>query len=55
MDIGAFSQAGIKVRFADYSGYPEYRQLYPPFRHDVSIIDLLLNEGPDAAAYMKIL
>jgi hypothetical protein len=53
IDLDAFAQGGIEVRFADYSAYPEYRQLYPPFRHDVSIIDLVLNEGPNATAYMK--
>lgn len=53
LDVAAFAAAGIQVRFADYSGYPEYRQLYPPFRHDVSILDLLLNEGPHAIEYMK--
>jgi hypothetical protein len=37
----------------DYSGYPEYRQLYPPFESHVSIIDLIFNEGPDATKYMK--
>jgi hypothetical protein len=37
----------------DYSGYPEYPQLYPPFVHEVSIIDLILNVGPDAKKYMK--
>jgi hypothetical protein len=37
----------------DYSGYPEYNQLYPPFDHNVSIIDLIMNEGPDAIQYMK--
>jgi hypothetical protein len=30
----------------DYAGYPAYRQLYsPPFIHEVTIIDLLVNEG----------
>jgi len=28
-------------------------QLHPPFVHDVSIIDLLFNVGPDAHRYMK--
>ena len=36
----------------DYSGYPEYEQLHPPFMHHVSIIDLLLNCGPEAAYYI---
>lgn len=48
-----FEQAGIKVSWMDYSGYPEYKQLYPPFEHQVSIIDLIFNEGPNATRYMK--
>lgn len=42
-----------KIVWMDYSGYPEYRQLYPPFDHYVSIIDLIFNEGPNAVAFMK--
>lgn len=42
-----------RIVWMDYSGYPEYNQLYPPFDHDVSIIDLIFNEGPDAVRYMK--
>jgi hypothetical protein len=37
----------------DYSGYPEYRQLYPPFEHGVSILDLIFNEGPNAPQYLN--
>ena len=48
-----FKRQGIAVSYMDYSGYPEYRQLYPPFDPSVSIIDLILNEGPDATRYMK--
>ena len=48
-----FLDAGIKLTYMDYSGYPEYRQLYPPFDHGVSILDLIFNEGPDAPKYMK--
>jgi len=48
-----FAKAGIELRYMDYSGYPEYRQLYPPFEHAVSIVDLIFNEGPDAPRYMK--
>ena len=46
-------RAGIGVRWMDYSAYPEYHQLYPPFEHAVSVIDLLFNEGPNAWRYMK--
>ena len=48
-----FTDANIELSYADYSGYPEYNQLFPPFEHAVSVIDLILNEGPDAAKYMK--
>jgi hypothetical protein len=53
MDEAQFAKEGIAVAYMDYSGYPEYRQLYPPFEHGVSIIDLILNEGPDAKRFMK--
>lgn len=53
LDEAAFAAAGIKVRFADYSGYPEYAQPYPPFEHAVSALDLLFSTGPHAQQYMK--
>ena len=37
----------------DYSGYPEYPQLYPPFDHAVTALDLIFNVGPDAPSSMK--
>jgi hypothetical protein len=46
-------QEGIQVEWMDYSGYPEYAQSYPPFEHGVSILDLIFNEGPHAATFMK--
>jgi hypothetical protein len=48
-----FEEAGIKLRFVDYDGYPEYPQLFPPFEHQLSILDLLFNTGPDALQFMK--
>ena len=53
LDEAAFNAAGIAVRWMDYAGYPEYRQLYPPFDHFVSVLDLLLSEGPKAPQFMK--
>ena len=47
-----FKDAGIDLVFKDYSGYPEYPQLFPPFEHAVSIIDVLFNNGPSSALYM---
>lgn len=48
-----FEAQGIRLVYADYSGYFPYRQMFPPFEHGVSIIDLLLNEGPNATRFMK--
>lgn len=53
LDTALFQHEGIAVRWMDYSGYPEYPQLFPPFAHGVSILDLLFNAGPDAPRYMK--
>jgi len=53
LDEALFRQEGIDVEWMDYSGYPEYRQLFPPFEHGVTILDLLFNEGPDAKTFMK--
>ena len=53
LDETQFERRGIKVSYMDYSGYPEYRQLNPPFAPNVSILDLILNEGPRARAFLK--
>jgi hypothetical protein len=47
-----FVREGIGLSYMDYTGYPEYRQLFPPFEHAVTVLDLLFNEGPDARKYM---
>jgi len=48
-----FSSAGITLQWMDYSNYFEYPQLFPPFNHKVSIIDLIFNVGDRAKEYMK--
>ncbi|HEV2033396.1 MAG TPA: WbqC family protein [Candidatus Dormibacteraeota bacterium] len=48
-----FEQAGIDLEYMSYSGYPEYKQPYPPFEHNVSILDLLFCTGERAPLYMK--
>jgi len=53
LDENLFKKEGIAVRWMDYAGYPEYRQLHPPFAHDVSVLDLIFNEGPAAPKFMK--
>lgn len=49
---GLFAERGIQVEYFDYSEYPEYEQLYPPFDHHVSIVDLLFSTGQDARRYL---
>jgi len=53
LDEAQFTAAGIAVEFFDYSGYPEYRQRFPPFDPQVSVVDLIFNTGVDAPAYLR--
>jgi hypothetical protein len=55
MDESLFADAGVELSYMDYSGYPEYPQLYPPFEHAVSIVDLLFHTGEHAPGYLKSL
>jgi len=43
----------IKVEWMNYSGYKEYKQMFEPFEHGVSILDLIFNEGSNARKFMK--
>jgi len=53
LDEVVMAENGIAVTWFDYSGYPEYPQLWGPFEGQVSILDLLFNCGPTAPIYMK--
>jgi hypothetical protein len=53
LDESLMEAAGIGVEWFDYAGYAEYRQLWGPFVHEVSIIDLLFNHGPGSIDYLK--
>ncbi len=53
MDERLFAEAGITVSYMNYAGYSEYTQLHGGFEHGVSIVDLVLNEGPNVMRYMK--
>jgi len=53
LDAGVFTGRGITVSYFDYDHYPEYPQLWGKFVHQVSIMDLLFNCGPQAVRYMK--
>ncbi|RUL64276.1 hypothetical protein EKH79_09535 [Dyella dinghuensis] len=52
LDATKFEDIGVALRLKDYSDYPEYPQLYPPFEHAVSVIDLIFNLGPQATDYI---
>jgi hypothetical protein len=52
IDDSVFEDAGIHLEYHDYSGYPVYPQLYPPFEHQVSVLDLIFNTGPRAPYYI---
>jgi len=41
----------IQVQWMNYKNYEEYEQLFPPFEHGVSILDLIFNI--DVINYMK--
>jgi len=43
---------GIDVEWMDYESYPQYPQLYPPFDHRVSILDLLFSVGACAPDFV---
>lgn len=53
LDESLFAAAGIGVSFFDYEGYPSYPQLWGPFEHGVTILDLLFNCGPEAPNYLR--
>ncbi len=53
IEEGVFAARGIRLEWMDYSGYPEYPQLWGAFAHEVTILDLLFNCGKDAPRYMK--
>ena len=53
LDEDMFAEAGISVHWMQYGPYPEYPQLYPPFEHHVSILDLLFSVGPQASTYLQ--
>ncbi|MFA6208470.1 MAG: WbqC family protein [Candidatus Obscuribacterales bacterium] len=53
LDETIFQHAQIEVAWSDYSSYPEYEQLYPPFEHYVSILDLLFATGPNCHSFLK--
>jgi hypothetical protein len=52
IDPKRFDDLGIALVWKDYTGYPDYPQFYPPFTHQVTILDLLFHIGPEAPYYI---
>lgn len=52
LDVDRFAAQDIAVAWMDYSGYPDYPQLWGAFEPAVSIVDLLLNVGDAAPLYL---
>lgn len=46
-----FAQNGIALEYIKYE-YPEYKQVFEPFCHGVTILDLIFNCGKDAPRYI---
>lgn len=53
IDERFFQESEIKLTWFDYSGYPEYPQLWGEFVHGVTILDLLFNCGKESKRYMR--
>lgn len=53
IDEQVFADRGVELTWFNYSGYPEYSQLWGGFTHGVTILDVLFNCGKDTALYMK--
>ena len=52
LDADAYARQGVRVHWKDYSQYPAYPQLHGAYAPNLSIVDLLLNCGDDAARYI---
>jgi hypothetical protein len=52
MDLAHFAQAGIAVQVQAYR-HPEYPQRYAPFLPGLSVVDLLLNCGPESLEILR--
>lgn len=53
IDEKVFGDYDIKLTWFDYTGYPEYHQLWGEFTHGVTILDLLFNHGKESPRYMR--
>jgi hypothetical protein len=52
LDVERYADAGVRVHWKDYSGYPAYPQLHGDYVPALSIVDLLMNCGDRAAEWI---
>lgn len=52
IDEPMFLEAGIELVYKEYPAYPAYQQCFSPFAPFVTILDLLLNTGPEAPSHI---
>lgn len=53
LEPDTFKREGINLIWMDYSGYKEYPQQYPPFIHELSIVDLMFNNGNSSSDFLN--
>jgi hypothetical protein len=53
LDEAVFRRRGIAVEWFEYGAYPEYPQLWGPFEHAVSVLDLLFHRGGEARRFCR--
>jgi len=53
MDENLFMDNNIKIEYYNFSGYPEYKQQWGDFTHNVSILDMFFNLGPETINYFN--
>lgn len=53
IDPDVFLERNIKLTWFNYSGYPEYPQLWGAFEHGVTVLDMLFNCGQQSSNYMR--
>jgi hypothetical protein len=53
LDPVVLTRSGTEVVWFNYADYPKYPQLWGKFVHEVSVLYLLFNCGPEASRYLK--
>ena len=52
LDKNLFDSNGINIFWKEYLNYPQYKQRFDGFFHNVTILDLIFNTGPKSDFYV---